>query len=121
MCFFATALVCEGIEGGTSHSLLTWPTAKLSPERWQPFQTYSEGYRKNNSYMGLIQVCLVFQNQADSGHADPQLLDEGGCRSLLVRERVGSRLLMKPNFDPEAPFYFLDKRNLFQEQICQLC
>ena len=29
---FATALVWEGVEGETSHSILTWPTAKLSPD-----------------------------------------------------------------------------------------
>ena len=32
MSFFATALVREGIEGETSHYLLTCPWAKLSPE-----------------------------------------------------------------------------------------
>ena len=37
--FFATALLCEGIESEAPHSLKTWPMAKLSTARRQHFQT----------------------------------------------------------------------------------
>ena len=43
---FATALVDEGIEGEICHSVLTWPTAKLSPDWRQPFKTCSGGHHK---------------------------------------------------------------------------
>ena len=40
---FAIALVSKGIEGETSHSLLTWPMTQLSPNWGQPC---SQGYHK---------------------------------------------------------------------------
>ena len=46
---FANVLVCEGIESETSHSLLTCPVAKLSPDCQQPFQTCSGGHHKQAS------------------------------------------------------------------------
>ena len=47
--FFATALVCEGIEDETSHTLLTWPTAKQSLDWLQHFQTCSGGHHKQKN------------------------------------------------------------------------
>ena len=43
-CPFATALVCEDLEGETSHSLLTWPMAMLAPNWRQPFQGCTGGH-----------------------------------------------------------------------------
>ena len=41
--FSSFVLVCKGIEGETSHSLLTWPTTKLSSDWGQPSRSYSGG------------------------------------------------------------------------------
>ena len=46
MSFFATALVSEGPEGDTSHSLSTFPMAQLSHGCQQPFRICSGGHHK---------------------------------------------------------------------------
>ena len=42
----ATAHVCEVMLGETCHSLLTWPTVKLSRIRRKHFQTGPRGHHK---------------------------------------------------------------------------